>query len=336
MTGVQRYASELCLSIKELFPDTIFVSHDGILHNELAEKLDAKIFGILRGHLWEQLELPKYLKTKGKPLLLNLANTAPLFYCNKISTVHDIAYERYPKSFSWKFRVLYQRMIPIILRNSRHIFTVSEFSKSEISDFYNVSDKDITVIYNAVSEAFRPIKTKFDDRFILAVSSLNYQKNFHSLIKAFNQLKLNDIKLYLIGGINRSFQDPSLLKEIESNKNIHFLGRVSDKELVEYYSAAQLFVYPSLYEGFGIPPLEAQACGCPCVISSVASLPEVGNDSVIYCDPYDISSIADSIYAVLKDNQLRADLISKGFENIKLFNWKTSAKRILEIVEEHK
>ncbi|MEA1891765.1 MAG: glycosyltransferase family 1 protein, partial [Campylobacterota bacterium] len=186
----------------------------------------------------------------------------------------------------------------------------------------------------AVNEIFEPKKIKIDERYILAVSSLNYQKNFHSLVKAFNLLGDNDIKLYLVGGINKNFASTELLSEIEQNKNIIFKGRVDDDELIKLYSNATCFVYPSLYEGFGIPPLEAQACGCPVVCSNVASLPEVGGvDSVVYCDPYSVEDIKEKIKLVLSDKKLQDDLRIKGFENIKRFSWEESAKKIVEVIE---
>jgi glycosyltransferase involved in cell wall biosynthesis len=335
LTGVQRYAIEVCRQIKKQSPNVVFIAPKNIIHTEIAEELEAKTVGSLTGHLWEQIELPIYLKRQGNPLLINLANTAPLYYKNKLSTIHDIAFERYAKSFSWKFRFAYQKMIPQLLKTSLHIITVSEFSKKEISEFYSIPTENISVIYNAVSEDFQPTNTNFEERFILAVSSLNYQKNFHSLIKAFNQLNLPDIKLYLIGDINKNFADHSLVKEIESNKNITFLGRVSDKELIEYYSGALGFVYPSFYEGFGIPPLEAQACGCPCVISNVASLPEVGDSSVLYCDPYNIHDIAEKINLIALDEDLRNRLTLKGYPNLQRFSWQSSASKLISTAEKY-
>lgn len=336
ITGVQRYAIEICRQIKKQSNNVVFIAPPGTIFNEIADEFEIEIVGNLTGHLWEQIELPIYLKMQGSPLLLNLANTAPLFYKNKISTIHDIAYERFSNSFSWKFRFVYQKMIPRILNSSKHIVTVSEFSKSEISKFYNIKPNYISVVHNAVSDSFHPVNTNYKSNYILAVSSLSYQKNFHSLIKAFNKLNLPSLKLYLIGDINKNFADHGLVKDIEVNESIRFLGRVTDKELIRYYSGAQAFVYPSLYEGFGIPPLEAQACGCPCVISNIASLPEVGGDSVLYCDPYDIDDISYKIHNIVHDKELRGELIKLGYLNLNRFSWKSSAKKLLNILENYK
>ena len=138
----------------------------------------------------------------------------------------------------------------------------------------------------------------------------------------------------MVGSINKNFASIELLGEIEKNTNIVFKGRVDDNELIELYSNAICFVYPSFYEGFGIPPLEAQACGCPVVCSNVASLPEVGGvDSVVYCDPYDVNDIREKIELVLNDKNLQNDLKIKGFENIKRFSWEESARKIIEVIE---
>jgi len=334
ITGVQRFAIEISKELKKLYKDDIiFVTPKNIIHKNLAKELKVKIIGNKTGHLWEQIDLPRYLNSIDNPLLLNLANTAPLFYKNKIVTIHDIAYERFPKNFDWKFKYFYKFLIPNIIKNSKHIITVSEFSKSEIIKFYKVDKNQISVVYNAVNNIFKPVNKEYNDKYILAVSSLNYQKNFHSLIKAFNQIEKKDIKLYLVGDINKNFVDIKLIEDIEQNKNIVFQGRVSDDELVRLYSNALCFIYPSLYEGFGIPPLEAQSCGTPAIVSNITSLPEVGNESVLYCNPYDIDDMKEKIELLVNDEDLREKLIQIGFENIKRFSWEKSAKKIIEIME---
>ena len=333
ITGVQRFAIEISKQLKKLYAENIqFVCPKNIIHQNLAKELDVKVIGTRTGHLWEQLDLPKYLKQNNNLLLLNLANTAPLFYKNKIVTVHDIAYERFPQTFDWKFRLFYKWLIPNIIKNSRHTITVSKFSKGEIIEFYGTNKDDISVIYNSVSDIFKNVEGKKDNKYILAVSSLNYQKNFHSLIKAFNLLENQDILLYLVGSINKNFANLELIKNIEMNPNIIFKGRVDDDELIRLYSNALVFVYPSLYEGFGIPPLEAQSCGTPVICSNTASLPEVGGtDSVLYIDPYDVNDIREKIETLISDEALQKELIEKGFENIKRFSWKESAEKIIEI-----
>jgi glycosyltransferase involved in cell wall biosynthesis len=336
ISGVQRYAIEVCLELKKIIPDLTFVAPKNINHHDVANELGVQIIGNLLGHLWEQVDLPLYLKKRGSPLLLNLCNTAPLFYDNKITVVHDVAFERFPQSFSWKFRYAYQIAIPKIIKTSKVIITDSDFSRDELASLYKLNKKYINIVHCATSRTFRALDSSSTDKYVLAVSSLNYQKNFHSLIKAFNKIDDTNVKLYLVGAVNPNFANHQLLDDIKSNSRITFLGRVDDEVLVQLYSDAVCFVYPSLYEGFGIPPLEAQACGCPVITSNAASLPEVCGDSVIYCDPYSVDDITNKINMVLSDDALQKELRARGFENIKRFSWEKSAQQIINIIEEIK
>lgn len=336
ITGVQRFAIEISLQLKKILKnDVVFLSPNNIKQDSIKEELEAIVIGNNTGHKWEQFDLPRYLKSIKSPLLLNIANTAPLFYSNKISTIHDIAFEIYPEMFSLPFRVFYKFLIPRLYKHSKSVFTVSEFSKKEILRLYGDKGQNIHVIYNGISNVFKPNDTKKTEKFILAVSSLNKRKNFNNLLKTFNEItELPDIKLYLIGGINRNFTDQGLTDLINSNNNIKFIGRVSDDELVNLYSSAEVFVFPSIYEGFGIPPLEAQSCGCPVVASNVTSIPEVCGESVLYFNPYDIADMKETLLKVLSEQGLKDKLVNKGFENINRFSWEKSANKILNIIEE--
>lgn len=334
ITGVQRYAIEISKQLKAILNDQVlFVSPKNIIHNKIAEELEVCVVGKNMGHIWEQFDLPIYLIKNKSPLLLNLANTAPICYGNNIVTLHDIAFERFSENFDWKFGIFYRLLIPRIAKKAIKIITVSKFSKQEICDFYKIPSQKIYVIYNAASNIFHQKIKNYSEKYVLAVSSLNYQKNFHSLIRAFNMLDDNNIKLFLVGDINRNFTDIGLLKDIQGNKNIVFKGRIDDDELISLYSNAVCFIYPSLYEGFGIPPLEAQACGCPVVCSNAASLPEVCGDSVIYFDPYSVKDMRDKILSVLNDEILQNELRTKGFNNIKRFSWKRSVEQVIEILK---
>lgn len=157
ITGVQRFAIEISLRLKEMLKDNvIFVSPNDIIQGEIAQRLGVKFIGKHNGHLWEQWDLPKWLKKNGRPLLLNLCNMAPIMYLNKISTIHDIAFVRYPQTFSKKFLIFYKFMIPRIIASSKRVITVSNFSKKEIVDVYGVDQSLVTVVYNAVNETFKP------------------------------------------------------------------------------------------------------------------------------------------------------------------------------------
>lgn len=328
ITGVQRFAIEISKQLKKLLGDKVqFVSPKNIVHTELAKELDVKIVGNKSGHLWEQIDLPLYLSKKNSPMLLNLANTAPLFYKNKIVTVYDLAFYHHPEWFSKKFALFYNFLIPKILRNSKHIFTDSNYVRDDISKSYNIKKEKITTIYGSHSDIFKN-NINVKEQFVLAVGSIDPRKNLTILIDIFKELK--NIKLVIVGQENRVF---SSLDITELPNNIVFTGYINDDELASLYNKASFFVYPSFFEGFGIPPLEAQACGCPVISSSTTSLPEAGEDSFLYCNPYDKVDIKNKILELTEDDELKKELIQKGFENIKRFSWEESAKKIIDAIE---
>ncbi|ASM11270.1 glycosyltransferase family 4 protein [Serratia marcescens] len=332
VTGVQRFAQQICLALNELRDDIVFLAPNKVKHHDLAQILKVKLIGSSSGHQWEQKDLPAYLAAQGSPLLLNLSNTAPLFYKNKIVTHHDVTYKRYPQSYSWKFRLLYNCFVPLMLRNSKMLLTVSNFSKQELNATYGYPLDNIHVIHNAAGSMFYPRKGEVPacQPYLLAVSSPNYHKNFHGLISAFSQWENpNGVKLKIIGSANENFN--SMAHSLSAD-NVEFIGRVSDEQLIELYSNALAFVFPSLYEGFGIPPLEAQACGCPVISSNAASLPEVLGESALYFSPDNIVEITSCITRIAEDNGLRQRLIQRGSENIKRFSWDISANKINELI----
>lgn len=283
---------------------------------------------------------PAYLSDGDKyPPLLNLCNTAPLFYKRKFITQHDINYVRYPESFSYAFRLLYNNMVSHNTKHCIHVFTVSNHSKDELELVYGLEHDDISVINNSVDGKFHHVEDAGlqDEKYILAASSSpTPNKNFEATVEAFNilQKRIGNVKLYVFGDC-KSHKVSGHTMDIEplrNNKDILFLGRVDDETLVKIYSNARAFIYPSRYEGFGIPPLEAQACGCPVVSSLLSSLPEVLDDSAILCDPNDYQSLAKALQSLVEDEAIRQFYISKGYENIKRFSWEKSAEEINKVI----
>lgn len=336
ITGSQRFAIEISKQLKKFEPEKfVFVAPKNIVHKDLAKELDAKIIGFNSGHIWEQIDLPLYLKKNGSPLLLNLVNTAPIFYKNKITTIHDVVWKTFSYAVSRKFYLWYSFLVPNIAKSSKSLITVSNFSRNDISKKLNIDKNKFIVVYNAISGDFRNTNL-IKEKIILSVGSLQPYKNLLSLIKAFiklkNENKLKDYKLVLIGGQNKKALKSVDFSDYLSRDDIKFTGYIPDEKLIEYYNKASLFVLPSFFEGFGIPPLEAMACGCPCVVSNAASLPEVCGDAAYYVDPYDINDIAKGIENVLTDEKLRDELVRKGFENLKRFSWSSSAQKIIDLI----
>ncbi|HBY0419141.1 TPA: glycosyltransferase family 1 protein [Klebsiella variicola] len=330
LTGVQRFAIEISKSLVSKRNDLVFLvpNLDDILYSEDIKDFNLQEIKGFSGHTWEQITLPIFLKNK-KAKLINLTNTAPCFYKNQIVTHHDITYIRYPESFSSSFRLAYKLFPRFFLKNNVGILTVSEFSKKEISKEYNIDEERLNVIYNAVGDKFLKKNIGVDEKIIkeqyfLTVSSTAYHKNFHGLIKAFVRTNL-DYKLKIVGGSDKIFPQGNIDK---LDNRIEMLGRVTDEELIFLYQNATAFIFPSLYEGFGIPPLEAQAVGCPVISSDQASMPEVLGDSVIYFNPYSIDDIIDKLeFFVLKYDE-KNKLIDKGFYNVDRFSWEQSAEKI--------
>lgn len=335
VTGVQRFALEICKKLISLNDHIIFVAPSNVKSRDLIDFFDVKIIGERTGHLWEQIDLPLYLRSIGNPILLNLANTGPIFYKRNVITVHDVAFKVYPEAYSFSFSIWYKLIIPILLKNALKILTVSEYSKSEITKFYKVNNERINVIHNAVTSNFKKdLNSNIGERYFLALSSLSKRKNLISLFKAFQIVaqQISGIRLYVIGDIATDSFSRIDISNYLADKNILFLGRLTDEEIISYYSNAEAFVYPSFYEGFGIPPLEAQACDCPTIVSDRTSLPEIFKTSTLYCDPYSIQSIVDSMLLICKSEKLRSNLIEYGKENVQLYSWDKSASKLLEIV----
>lgn len=334
ITGVQRFAYELSIRLKERCGENVvFLAPQNVIQHEMAERLGAKCIGKHIGYFWEQIELPLYLWRHGSPKLVNFCSVAPLLYGNNYVAVHDITWVRYPETYSKAFCTVYNFLIPRLSRRAKKLITVSEFSKREISSYYRIPEGKFTVVYNAVGEMFHPIKDEMlqNESYLLAVSSVKANKNFESVLKAYEIFYRSNpnVRLYIVGDCNdKNFQTIDI-DQYRNNPSIKFLGRVSDEELVKYYSNAQGFVFPSLYEGFGIPVLEAQACGCPVLASDIPPLKEVLNDSALFCNPLEIEDIAFKLQQILSERDI---LVQNGYENVKRFSWDESADKCLRML----
>ncbi|MFH1233600.1 MAG: glycosyltransferase family 1 protein [Patescibacteria group bacterium] len=279
----------------------------------------------------------------------------------KIITVHDLSFLRNPEFFSLR-KNFWHNMVDVssLLKKFNQIIAVSENTKRDIIELCGIDPEKIKVIYSGISQGHRVIenpnlieikklnevKQKYNlpDKFILYLGTIEPRKNIKGIIKAYNQLRifdkqenreLQDIKLIIVGG--KGWKNKDIYKEQEKSEykdDIKFLGYIDSEDKVYLYNLASAFVYPSFYEGFGFPLLEAMACGTPVVASYSSSLPEVIGNAGLLVNPYDIADIANGLKQILSNKDLRDKLIKKGLEQANKFKWNKSATEYLKIFKE--
>lgn len=332
ITGVQRYALEISKRLPKAINqhNVVFVApKNKVFQNTLPSHFEVIRFGNFEGNTWEQIDLPRFLYKQQNPLLINFGGIGPLYYKNKITFIHDLAFKHFPMYYSFIFQKSYNVLLPKSAQNSKKIITVSQYVKNDLENTYGFTD--ISVIHPSISSKFKDNNNK-REKIILALSSLSPRKNIKRVIKAYLQLN-TDYKLVFIGSASNSFSSFDIA-EFKDHKNIVFTGYLSDEEIINYYNRATVFVYASTFEGFGIPPLEAQACGCTCLVSNTTSLPEVYQDSVLYCDPFSVDDIKNQLEKLLDNHNLRAHYRKKGQENYQRFSWETSANQLVQLIAE--
>lgn len=337
-TGVHRYAFEICNKLHEMGVD-FHVAVPKEIHPDYKFSFKVVKCGSFNTHLWEQISLPRYLKRIGSPLLISFTGCGPLNYSNQIMTIHDVSHERYPEWFSKNYYRFYHYMMPRIGKKAHAVLTVSEFSKKEIVDTLGINAEKIHVVHSNVPFHNKPSKEEVlsftrnpeAEKYILAVSSMDPRKNFIRLVEAFDKIKDKSVKLYIIGMSFKAFNTPDLQKLI--GENVHLPGYISDEKLQTMYQNALLSVYPSLYEGFGLPPLESMTYGCPVINSDIPALREVSQDAALYVDPYNVDDITQKIEQLLVDEPLRKELQEKGLLQIKKYSWDKSAKQVYELAQ---
>jgi len=297
-------------------------------------------------HRLEQWSLP--LELRGLRLdVLHSPDFIPPFHrkCKSVITVHDLAFLLYPH-FLTKESARYYGQIDQAVRRTNHIIAVSEATRRDIVERLGAPENKITVIHEAANPIFQPMDREqalrctqerypVPDDFILFVSTIEPRKNVQTLLRAYRQF-LDDykqqVKLVFAGSRGWLFEDVfALVQELELEDHCAFLGRVSSEDLLCLYNAAQMLVQPSYYEGFGLPPLEAMACGTPVIVSNVSSLPEVVGDAGFLVDPNDVDEITVALWRLLTDEQLRQKLIDKGLRRAKTFSWDKAAEQTLEV-----
>jgi glycosyltransferase involved in cell wall biosynthesis len=299
----------------------------------------------------EQVRVPLALAREGVTLFHAPHYVLPpLVRCKAVVTIHDCIHLMFPQYLPNRFAYTYARAsISLAARRATRIMTVSESSKRDILRFVDTEPDKIDVIYNAYDDRFAidpreedvvRVRERYqlESEFVLYAGNVKPHKNLERLIEAFHLVRnrgLDHLKLVLIGDeISRYTALRRAVHRHQLHKYVRFLGYLPEMTLAVMYRLAGVFVFPSLYEGFGLPPLEAMASGTPVVTSNVSSLPEVAGDAAILVDPYDPRAIADGIYRVLTDEHLRRDLRRKGVARAGMFSWEQSVRRVRAIYDE--
>lgn len=301
-------------------------------------------FPYFKAYLWH-IYLVIVLRHQKLDIIHNPAQVPTLFkiWQKSVITVHDITPFLYPEKHPFSRSFVNRLFFPITLKFANKIIAVSENTKKDLISYFGTPENKIKVIPNGVDKSFQlldyedidKVKNKYSLRFpfILYVGTLEPRKNIPSLIMAFNKLKEKKIthRLVIAGKKGWKYKDIfKIISKLNLQNDIIFTGYVSDEDLPGLYNAADLFVYPSIYEGFGLPPLEAMACGTPVITSNTSSLPEVVGNAGIMIDPLDIESFAESMYKVISNEDLKIKMRKKGLERAKLFSWEKCAKEVMD------
>lgn len=345
--GLETYESNLIRALAATDPVNrynVYTLHRDAFADlsKLNSNFTVRYLGIQSRWILIPLALPYELARR--PVDLFHATSVPPVYCpaKMVLTVHDLAFRRFPEVYPSLVRYRLSKLISLGIRKALRIIAVSESTKRDLIDLFKVEERKIAVVYEGVNKNYRPCDNKdtlhgvlakygITGRYILYVGRLHVRKNLVRLVQAFANARKRidrDLKLVLVG---RNLYDAAPIFHAVANLGLDnaviSLGHIHDDDLPCIYAGAVLFVYPSLFEGFGLPPLEAMACGVPVVTSDCSSLPEVVGDAAALVDPYDVNDIADKICEMLANAQLRKTFVTRGRLRAQRFTWEAAAEQ---------
>ena len=342
VTGIQRYARETLLELDKLiasqtglgFKIKLLTPKNVVVPSFKAIEVE-QCGNFQGGHLWEQFDLPWRV---GSNLLFSFCPTGPLFKKNQIITIHDLAVFRIPEAFSRSFRWWYKLIYSVVARRSALTLTVSQFSADELNQCLGIPEARIRISTEGWQHLQQinedsAILQKFELEakvFALAVSSPTPNKNFSCIVKAIDLLGASAPLCVAAGKA-----DMAVFKDTGASADaIQALGYVSDAELKCLYKNAACFIFPSFYEGFGIPPLEAMACGCPVLAANIPTVQEICGDSALYFDPHQSEQLSKILQDIINNAELRQNLSRSGLARSEKFSWAQSAYLNLEVLKE--
>lgn len=351
-TGVEWYSYHLINELKKipLLPGDNFVLYSpaklldelGVLPSGWKDEV---LFWSPK-YLWTQIRLS--VKTFFRPpdTLFVPAHALPVFSRAKnIITLHDLGFERFPEFYSLWHRIYLRFVYRFAARHAKIIIAPSEFTKKELIELYKIKPDLIKVVYLGYDKnLFHPlldhgamkkflIERQISEPYLLYIGRLEKKKNIKNLIEAFLEASAENkkLKLVLVGAPGYGYEEFGELIGRHQNSIIH-LPHLTHREISYLYSRALSFIFPSWYEGFGLPLLEAMACGCPVLASSVSSIPEVAGEAALYFDPHDKTEMAAAIKKIVIDSHLRQELIGRGWVRVKNFSWQKCAQETYQIL----
>lgn len=353
-TGIGTYTKQILKNILSIdSTNNYYLFWSGRDYESILKHSNVKISISSKRHhrFWEQYYIPEILKTNKIDIYhvpqngIGLPESKDSIY---IATIHDLIPYIMPETVGKGYLSKFISQMPRIIASVDMVITVSQWSKNDIMRIFDVPENKIAVTYLAADDMFIPMdrasaseyiskKYGINGNFILYLGGFSPRKNVKSILVAFSMVYKNlsrDYKVIIIGSARDDHQ--FLIKLSQSlgiDDRVCFPGYVPYEDLPSFYNAADLFVYPSLYEGFGLPTLEAMRCGTPTITSNVSSIPEIVGDGAMLINPFDTSELSKSMEKVLESNDIKADLISRGFERASSFNWEKTARETLSIYE---
>jgi len=340
--GVGRYTHRLLSEFKDMTDECSFVAVGAEEVPDVPRQIEVDdqvpVHSGLRAHLWEQISLPLKLRSRGFDVFHTPAGHPPVISGTPlVTTIHDISPITNPEWFADTYVALYRLLTPLAICASERIITVSDFARREILDRYPAARGKVVAIHNGVvprdstdTVRYRQIAT---GEYLLFVGSVNPRKNLMGLLKAYRQYRRqtkDPYPLVLVGPDNDVFAETDL-PDVDG---VQQLGFVSEPKLTWLYSNAALFVFPSLYEGFGLPILEAMSVGTPVVTSNRGAMAEVADDAAHLVDPTEPAAIASGIQDVLGDDEYHETLSQRGKSHSAQFSWSRTARQTLEVYDE--
>jgi glycosyltransferase involved in cell wall biosynthesis len=343
MTGVQRFAHEMIRSLDRLWrrqsqdQPTLLLPASFVGQIPDYQNIRIRRIGRLRGHLWEQFELPMSI---GGGILVNLANSAPLLTRRQILVLHDAGVFAHPEAYTRSYRLFHMVVERILVRSNARLATVSAFSRDEIAHYLHIEPSRIALLTEGSDHILRvPADHTIlaqhglaPQNYVLAVGSLAAHKNLSSLRNLAEMLANRALRLVIAGGIDVQVFDT---EKMTLPASVIYLGRTSDSALRALYAEAICLVFPSRYEGYGIPPVEAMACGCPVVASTVGAVMELCGDAVLYCDPNVPQDFSAAVARLIDEPGLADVLRERGRDRVKTLTWDNAARTLAELIKRY-